>query len=193
MHSKAAGIVPFPFLEHYMQDPKSRSFNAKPADLAEYWLLQLQDDNAGFTLEDVRFALDSLVKHAPTQLKPFMSAAMQMKAVHFCMLFTMRTDLFMQVFSAVFNAMNELMMHIGHSRLLNMNSRCGGYIAERFFSVMIWALKLSGQKLVNIPIAVTDCNANPSYRRLTSADRNFACNTAALQEMYNAAKQQEMT
>lgn len=186
VQNNAVGIVPFPFLEHYKQDPKCKHYNTNPNNLAEYYYLQLEEDHVGLTLDDVQFALDRLVEFLPDSFKPFVQQAMQMRAVHFCNLFTMRTDLFIEMFNVVFKALNALMIHIGHDRLMTMNCRCVGYLSERLFSVLIWVLKLRGERLMNMPIAVASCTSNPAYRSKTLADTGVECDIDGLKHAIEA-------
>lgn len=183
LSNSAAGIIPYPFLEHYKQDPANKKYKADPLSLAEYYWLQLEDDKTGFTLEDIDFALGELVKFSPDEFKPFVQQAMNQRAVHFGSIFTLRTDLFKEMFFILLCTMNQVMLHIGQGRLFEMNCRCGGYLCERLISVLLWAFKLRGDKLLNMPLVVAEFKANPTYRTMTAKQAGLSCRTSSIEAL----------
>lgn len=182
-NNKADGIVLCPFYEDFLKNPNSKGYG-QITDYKYAWegsYLQLKTDNIGVTFDDVKLAYDYLLKFSTDELKPYIKQAFLEKTVHFCSIFTLKTDIFNLYCKIVLKALIATLLDYDENHLFNdCNCRVGGYLLERIGSCFFHALKLKGMRLLNMPIIETEFGKKPIYRNQTCKDAKLKFNSSLL-------------
>lgn len=100
-------------------------------------------DGLGFTTEIVNKAFSFLIDSFPDSLVDYAKNAMLNQHIYVCNIFTMKTKLFMQYCSIVFNAVEKLYAFSQTIDTSKFHKRWMGYILERYTSVVLQSFQLA--------------------------------------------------
>lgn len=172
--NKIDGIVPGAFYEHIV----TQGIDPYKLSLAEYFHKAMSISNeVNLELGDIEFALQSLFNAVDTDTeKNALTKAYNERKVYFCNICTLNKKLFSRWVQLLTKILIDLFNYIDKDRFLQLHHRSIGYLIERLSSCIFHMFINCGYKFVSMPLIITNCQNNPSYRKpLTIFDANMKC------------------